>query len=350
MQLPSRLFCEELVDGVSIPGSRSIRYTLMVYLGLLKAEAAGYRPGFDLERVRAALEEGFEAPHLRPGDLGLYLWADARGGHGWADELVRRLEAALGRAGGLETREGQELAWIVLGLAEGAADGCCRAEPLLRDALDLLLRSRAPGGLAYHFAAPGRRRRFSNFATQAYGVLALARAAKLGLDGRAAPTAAAIAESLCRLQLPDGGWAWVYDADQGRVVERYELYSVHQHAMAPMALLELAEVSGDERLVGAALHGLGWIHGRNELGLDMVDGEQAIIYRSIRRKLPWARLLLYANTGAAYAFGQALRGPGRRVELNASCRPYELGWLLEAWCGREAVLEEAGEAGTGRPN
>ena len=79
MQLPSGFFCEELVDGPLIPGDRSIRYTLMVYLGLLKAEAAGYRPGLDLGRIRAALVSGLDAPHLRPGDVGLYLWADARG-------------------------------------------------------------------------------------------------------------------------------------------------------------------------------------------------------------------------------------------------------------------------------
>ena len=174
-------------------------------------------------------------------------------------------------------------------------------------------------------------------------MLALATAARLGLDARAAPAATSIAESLISLQLPDGGWAWLYDAEQGRVVERYELYSVHQHAMAPMALLELADATGDERPVEAALHGLGWIHGRNELGLDMVDREQAIVYRSIRRKLPWARLFLYANTGAAYAVRRAVLGQGREVELNAGSRPYELGWLLEAWCGRECW-----EGGRGR--
>ena len=318
----------------------------MVYLGLLKAEAAGYRPGLDLGRAS-------EPPSSRGSTRRTCVRATSAsicgrtraGGHGRAEELVLRLESALTRAGGLAACEGQELAWIVLGLGHAAANGCARAEPLLGEALELLLRSRAPGGLAYHFAAPGRRR-FSNFATQAYGVLALATAARLGLDARAAPAATSIAESLISLQLPDGGWAWLYDAEQGRVVERYELYSVHQHAMAPMALLELADATGDELLARAALHGLGWIHGRNELGLDMVDREQAIVYRSIRRKLPWARLFLYANTGAAYAVRRAVLGQGRRVELNAGSRPYELGWLLEAWCGREAVLEKADEAGT----
>jgi hypothetical protein len=348
MRLPSGLFCEELVDGVAVPGSRSIRYTLMVYLGLLKAEAAGYDPGFDLKGVRSALLKGLDAPHLRPGDLGLYLWADARGRHGSAEDVLHRLEPALAGAGGLATREGQELAWIVTGLGAAAGRGCVRAEPLLREALDLLVPNRAAGGLAYHFAAPGARRRFSNFATQAYGIFALATAAKLGLDPRAAVAASRTAEAVIALQLPDGGWPWLYDAERGRVVEPYELYSVHQHAMAPMALLELAEVTGDERFERAAVGGLGWIHGDNELGLDMVDREQAIVYRSIRRRSPWARLLLYANTGAAYALRRPVRGRGSAVELNTTCRPYELGWLLEAWCGREELLGAARPAAAPR--
>jgi hypothetical protein len=348
MQLPSGLFCEELVGGRAVPGGRSIRYTLMVYLGLLKAEAAGYRPGFDLERIRAALLKGLEAPHLRPGDLGLYLWVDARGRHGGADELVSRLESALARTGGLAAREGQELAWMVEGLARAVAGGFGSAEPLLRDALELLVaRNRAPGGLAYHFAAPGPRRRFSNFATQIYGVLALATTAKLDLDPRAVGAATSTADALIRLQLPDGGWPWLFDAEHGRIVERYELYSVHQHAMAPMALLQLAEAARKDRYRRAALRGLRWIRGGNELGLDMVDCDEAIVYRSIRRKQPWARLLLYANTAAAYGLGRPLPGEVRQVELNPTCRPYELGWLLEAWCGREDVLARA-EPGPGR--
>jgi hypothetical protein len=79
----------------------------------------------------------------------------------------------------------------------------------------------------------------------------------------------------------------------------------------------------------------------------MVDCDEAIVYRSIRRKQPWARLLLYANTAAAYGLGRPLPGEVRQVELNPTCRPYELGWLLEAWCGREDVLARA-EPGPGR--
>jgi hypothetical protein len=342
MQLPSGLFCEELVRGSSEPRGRSVRYTVMAYLGLQKAHAAGYRHGLDLERIRAALAEHLDAPELRPGDLGLYLWADLRGAHGYADELVVRLRSALADAGGLAARIGMELGLIVEGLAHATAGGCATAEPLLREALALLLgRNRAPTGLFYHFGAPGARRRFPNFATQIYSVLALATTAKLGLDARALAAARGTADALVALQLADGGWPWLYDAERGRVVERYEVYSVHQHAMAPMGLLQVAEAAGEDGYAQAALDGLRWIRGNNELGLDMVDQREGLIYRSIRRRRPWDRLVLHANTGAARVLGRPLAGAGRRVELNATCRPYELGWLLEAWCGREQMLERA---------
>ncbi len=143
------------------------------------------------------------------------------------------------------------------------------------------------------------------------------------------------ADRLMSHQLPDGGWPWLFDADTDRVVERYELYSVHQHAMGPMGFLQLAEASGEQRYAEAAVHGLGWIDGQNELGQDMVDRENQMILRSIRRRPRSSRACLYANTAGELMLGRTLFGAARRPELNATCRPYELGWLLEAWCGRE---------------
>jgi hypothetical protein len=126
----------------------------------------------------------------------------------------------------------------------------------------------------------------------------------------------------------------------GRVVERYEVYTVHQTAMAPMALLQLAEASGERSHVEAAARGLAWIHGRNELGDPMLLEDDQILCRSIRRRSPWSRAFLYGNTAASMltGAGRALGGAGT-VELNRTDRPYHLGWVLEAWCGREDVLE-----------
>jgi hypothetical protein len=327
MQLPSGLFAYELARGASAPEGRSLRYTVMTEIGLRRATAAGIPHPFDLERIRDATLVEAGSPELKPGDFGLLLWADSLAPGGRADELEALLRASLVQQGGLAAREGMEVAWIVQGLALSGRHG-----GLLDEALGVLLEENAaPSGLLYHYGPGSRRRRFPNFATQIYGVLALATAARLGFDDRAAPAARRIADRLLDLQLPDGGWPWLYDAERGIVVEPYEVYSVHQHGMAPMALLEL----GDERYAEAASRGVEWLHGQNDLGIEFADAEEGLIYRSIRRRRPLDRIAIAANlAGSTVAGRPLLRGP-RALELYAVGRPYELGWLLEAWAGRE---------------
>lgn len=339
MELPSGLFAYELARGSAKPEGSSLRYTVMTEIGLRRASAAGIVHPFDLDRIRAAALGELGSPELRPGDFGLLLWADALSDGGRADELERLLGASLERQGGVSAREGMEVAWIVQGLALQGRRG-----PALEEALEVLLGANAaPSGLLYHFGAGNRRRRFPNFATQIYGVLALTTAARLELDERALPAARSLADRLLELQNPDGGWPWLFDADRGIVVEHYEVYSVHQHGMAPMALLELSAVSGDSRYAEAASLGVGWLHRRNDLGIEFADTEERLIYRSIRRRRPWDRIAIAANlAGSALAGRPLLRGP-RALELHAVGRPYELGWLLEAWAGRVALYVAAGK-------
>jgi hypothetical protein len=301
----------------------------MTYIGLTKADGLD----FDLDALRAALWRQLDAPGLRPGDYGLFLWADAvRGAGGDGEEIADRAGRAFAAGGGLPARDGQESAWLAIGLLRHPTG---RGRPLLREAVEELLGRREPAtGLLYHYGGRHVRRRFANFATQIYGLLALSCAA--GEDERALPAARALADRLIALQQDDGGWPWLYDVRRGTVVEPYEVYSVHQHAMAPMGLLELAEASGDRRYAEAAVHGLGWIYGRNELGREMVDEAEELVYRSIRRRRPFDRLALYGATAASLLTGRGVPLPGKGLELNATCRPYELGWLLEAWCGRGA--------------
>ena len=343
------IFCwERRLDDPHAHG-RSLRYSLMALLGLLKAESAGRAPSVDPRAVHAALVDRLDDPELDPGDFGLHLWVDARAGVGRGPELCDRLVAALAASGGLPARLGMEMGWIATGLAHHVAAGAgARAQRLLRETLDQLLGvNRAPSGLFRHHGAPGLRRRFPNFATQIYAVLALAVAARHELDPRALEAARTCADRLLALQLPDGGWPWLFDAERGTVVERYEIYCVHQHAMAPMALLELADVSGDERYARAAGRGLDWIWGANERGQDMVFPQDHIVARSIRRRRGPDRFWLAAKTAASLARLPTGGSQARLTELNPTDRPYSMGWILEAWCGREGVL--AGLEGGSRP-
>ena len=77
--------------------------------------------------------------------------------------------------------------------------------------------------------------------------------------------------------------------------------------------------------------------------MSIFDEADQILYRSIRRTSPWSRAILALNTATTYA-GRAVasgwRGP---LELNKTDRPYHLGWVLEAWCGREHLAAGPGE-------
>jgi len=94
-------------------------------------------------------------------------------------------------------------------------------------------------------------------------------------------------------------------------------------------------VTGDEQYRDAAIRGLDWIFGQNDLRREMLDRDAGILYRSIRRKRGFDRALLYTNTAtsmAATPFLSRTKGP---LEINPTDRPYHLGWILEAWAGRE---------------
>ena len=335
MQLPDGLFCEQRVRGEAAPRGRSIRYSLMVELGLLRAHGVGYAHGIDLEAVAARLGAEVDTPDVSTGDLGLYLWADERAARGGRDELLARLARRVDDGPPLEALVGMELGWIVQGLARAAPDSA-----LLGRAVAALLARQEASGLFRHTRG-GARSRFPNFATQIYAVLALSTVAAAGLDERALPAARRAADRLLELQRPNGGWPWLYDARPGRVVEPYDIYSVHQHAMAPMGLLALEDAGGGS-YGDAARRGFAWILGRNELGVSMVDEPERMIYRSIRRRGGLAdRGLVAANTAAAAVTGRALLPHPERLVLNRVCFSYELGWLLEAWCGREDRLAPA---------
>jgi hypothetical protein len=326
MRLPDGAFCHEVRAPGLEPEGRSLRYTLMCLLGLQRAQKAGLPVPIDPGELLGLVVDEVTSPEMTVGDLGLLLWADARAGGRWRDKVAFRLHGRLGTR--FPNLEGLELSWVVIGAAEA------KAQVLLDDALARqLARVDSHSGLFRHQDGGGRAR-FPNFATQIYGVLALEAAARAGRAQALGPARRA-ADRLLDLQREDGGWPWIFDTRAGRVVEPYEVYSVHQDAMAPMALLALTDATGDERYRDAALRGLEWVFGGNDLNRVMLDREAGILYRSIRRRPGLDRALLYANTLGAMIRQPPLAGFGGPLEVNPTDRPYHLGWVLEAWAGRE---------------
>ena len=135
-------------------------------------------------------------------------------------------------------------------------------------------------------------------------------------------------------QGPAGQWWWHYDARTGAVVEGYPVYSVHQHAMAPMALLDLAERGRRLAPHRDSARDAAGCKAPPETSERLIAEDVPAIWRKVgrtdRRKL--VRGMAAART--AVLAGKPCRpsaGCSRPALSTIECRPYELGWLLYAW-------------------
>jgi hypothetical protein len=71
----------------------------------------------------------------------------------------------------------------------------------------------------------------------------------------------------------------------------------------------------------------------------MVVPAEHIVMRSIRRRRGPDRAFLAAKTAASRAGLPTPGSTARLTEVNPTDRPYSMGWILEAWCGREDAIE-----------
>jgi hypothetical protein len=146
-------------------------------------------------------------------------------------------------------------------------------------------------------------------------------------DDEARQMALRTARTMCELQAPLGEWSWQYDAATGRVVSRYPVYAVHQHAMAPMMLFAAGEAC-DWDFSGFIYKGLAWISGNNELRLNFVEPSLGLVWRCVYLQ----PVDNYADT-ALRMLDLRNGTSGARLKVRYECRPYELGWLLYAFAG-----------------
>ncbi|WP_433181473.1 hypothetical protein [Actinoallomurus sp. CA-150999] len=258
------------------------------------------------------------------GDVALVCWAAAEAGHAdlpYALDHLRRLDATGAPVLTVDA------AWVVSALvAAGVTDGHLeRARARLLAGRDVLF----PHALDGPGLVPWYRAHVGSFADQVYPIQALAR---LG-DQEALKAAEEAAGMICAAQGDGGQWWWHYDARTGAVVEGYPVYSVHQHAMGPMALLDLAEAGGTA--YGDAIRkGLLWMVRRPETGEPLVIDELALTWRKVARGDP--RKLVRGVRALSARLHPGTRLPlldriFRPVVIDRECRPYEFGWLLYAW-------------------
>ncbi|WP_030765967.1 hypothetical protein [Streptomyces sp. NRRL F-2664] len=276
------------------------------------------------------------------GDAALVAWAAAETGHPKLSDALDRV-AALDEPG--RTRYTVEAAWVLSALA--AARAAVDVEDRIRAARARLLAARTATSPLFPHATgpglvPGYRSHVACFADQTYPLQALARLHASGGDPEALAAADACATRITDLQGDGGQWWWHYDARRGTVIEGFPVYSVHQHAMAPTALFDLAEAGGTD--FGAAIRrGLGWMTAVPELaGPDgtprepMIREDLGITWRKVHRGDP--KKAVRAARGLTTRVAPRVRLAPLDVlfrprAVDRECRPYEFGWMLFAWLG-----------------
>jgi hypothetical protein len=136
-----------------------------------------------------------------------------------------------------------------------------------------------------------------------------------------------------------GEWPWFYNADSGAVLDHYQVYSVHQDGMAPAYLL-LADSLGYDDARRQIELGYHWIHGKNELGVSMLDHDHGLVLRSQMRREAGERHRRALRSIVNRTLGRAGRYVGSGgLQVNRECRSYHLGWILHAFGSREDYPE-----------
>ncbi len=274
------------------------------------------------------------------GDLGLVIWAGAKSNADvkvFAERLTDNWDRMYLPCNAVE------LAWVVKGLVRysNTVSLTDKINKVLKDAHERLMGLYCENTklFARHNRTNSREflsRRVACFADQVYPILALADYGKTRGDKKSIEAAAAVADTICRLQGDQGQWWWHYDVKTGAVAEEYPVFSVHQDGMAPMALLAIDKAAGTDH--GSFIEkGLMWLDRQNELDADMILPDKGLVWRDIHRReigkmyrVCRGLMTTAGCSGIHRLSGKTLFG----YVINKECRPYHLGWILYAWADR----------------
>jgi hypothetical protein len=312
-------------------GTEDMTSTAICLIGIHRS---GTAPGAGLDVSRtldALMEVGRRRAYA--GGAGLSLWANAVwDGKPFAAVMrVMGLDPS-GHDSVLPSLTTMEVAWLISGLVhEAKRSGDAQAKALMAQArAELISRFVPSASLLDHCGrrAPLRdrlRRSVPNFADQVYSLQATAFLAIENNDRESLAMSSAIADQITKLQGEKGQWWWHYNSRKGVVAQPFPVYSVHQHGMAPMALLALRAAGGPDHAAAIA-RSKSWLF-ENELQAPLVDDERGTIWRDIEY-VPSATASLVRQARSVMNLKNDESAP--RLQVNYETRPYEWAWCLYA--------------------
>ena len=313
---------------------KSLRYAAIAALGLERLPVEQQRHVLS-GRTAGEIAATAGARAMDTDDVGavaLAAWAEAEVNSVFSDKLFGRLRDALDSDRHLPT---VDVAWLVT--AASSASRLGNTDELLVRGAASLVGHQGPGGTWAHrlptSSLPRWRSHVGSFADQVYPLQALARASLVTGEWVWREAADRTAATLVAHQGPAGQWWWHYDVRDGSVVETYPVYSVHQHAMAPMVLFDLLDAGGADHRA-AVQRGVGWLDRHPEVVEELISERLGLVWRKVGRREP--RKAVRGVNAITTSVRPGLRLPGLDRAfpprlVDHECRPYELGWLLYAW-------------------
>ncbi len=309
----------------SLPRS-DVFYTLNVLLGL--ARVPQVPATLNLSAIFQHNVRQLLTLPVRKYALGMAMWSAAELDLEIPEEIAKRIETVLANRANWRSLYAQDMGMLLTGAVAQAHRDPARWSAKADDLFSYVAAEYCrPSGL-FADAPKGLRRRFASFASQVYLTLACYYYGRFKTDAGAIEIANRCSQKLIDLQGSNGEWPWFFDAVGGRVMDFYEIYSVHQYGMAP-AFLELAETHGVSGARKALIKGFDWVLGANQLGSPMFEPTSGLSIRSQVRK---GELNTNKWRAVRAATNSMLRRSGlvdaNRLELRLECRSYELGWIL----------------------
>lgn len=310
----------------SLPHS-DVFYTLNVLAGL--SRVAWIPDWIDVKETFDRNAAKLTVLPVRKYALGTALWAAAEFGLELPAEASRSIESLLKSPENWKSFLAQDLGMLLIGAVAQARREPKKWSPIASGLFNFLQEGfHSPSHLFFNSCYQPRGR-FSSFATQTYLTLASYCYGDFAGEEKAISMANQATKKLIELQGPNGEWPWFFDSSTGRVLDYYEVYSVHQYGMAP-AFLEWGERLGVEGARDALIKGFHWVLGENQLSIPMIIPELSLSIRSQVRKgeLDTKRWrVLRAIRNATLGWNGEFAAPAN-VVLRRECRSYELGWIL----------------------
>jgi hypothetical protein len=335
-----QLFCFTLqkTDSGMVREGISPRYTAITLMGLHRLEQSGGTSPIDIQKVFDGLLVNSEWI-TNIGDLGLLLWACALVAPNRLEELDKKFDIknALNRYNDTVQRHTMHLSWFLTGLSHQALarpEKIAGTREIAEETYRKIHQNQGKQGIFGHIGgnkglAGVARSSMGSFADQVYPIYGMTKFSLAFGDEKAIKSALDCALTICKAQGSLGQWWWHYDSRTGQVVETFPVFSVHQHAMGPMALIALGEAIQSD-FSPWIYKGLEWIED-NELGINMKDDSANVVWRCIGRTKPYR----YWNLAANFLTGREDRESRNGLLALYECRPYELGWLLYAFANWE---------------